>query len=88
MSESEGRQGVILPALKTAVGRPSDKRRPAFSNGRRKESTFRCFGRAADEMILLWPSGQADTLQKVAADRLICVEEGKGIVKSVSFPPK
>jgi hypothetical protein len=29
-----------------------------------------------------------DTLENVVADRLICVEEGKGIVKSVSFPPK
>jgi hypothetical protein len=42
----------------------------------------------ADRIEIRWPSGQTDTLENVAGDRLICVEEGKGIVKSVSFPPK
>lgn len=62
MSRSEGRQGVILPDLKTALGRPSDNRHAAFLNGSRKELSFRCLRWAVDEMILLWPGGQVDTL--------------------------
>ena len=42
----------------------------------------------ADRIEIRWPSGQVDALENVAADRLIYVEEGKGIVNSVAFPPK
>lgn len=43
---------------------------------------------SADRLEIRWPSGQVDVLENVAADRLIHVEEGKGIVKSIAFPPK
>ncbi|MGH9431289.1 MAG: ASPIC/UnbV domain-containing protein, partial [Terriglobia bacterium] len=34
-----------------------------------------------DQLTIKWPSGQVDELQGVAADQVIHVEEGKGIVK-------
>lgn len=43
---------------------------------------------SADRIEISWPSGQVDVLEKVVADQLIYVEEGKGIVRSVAFPPK
>jgi hypothetical protein len=42
----------------------------------------------AERLEIRWPSGQVDVLENVAADQLIYVEEGKGIVKRISFPPK
>jgi hypothetical protein len=47
-------------------------------------------GRAteAERVEIRWPSGQVDVLENVPADQLIHVEEGKGIVKKTSFPPK
>jgi hypothetical protein len=42
----------------------------------------------ADKVELIeirWPSGQVDTLKDVKANRLIVVEEGKGIVKTQRF---
>lgn len=43
--------------------------------------------RKADRVEVRWPSGQADVLENVAADQLVFVEEGKGLVKQVSFRP-
>jgi hypothetical protein len=40
----------------------------------------------AERIEIRWPSGEVDVLDNVAADRLIVVEEGKGIVESVEFP--
>jgi hypothetical protein len=42
----------------------------------------------AERLEIRWPSGQVDVLENVAADQLVYVEEGKGIVKRISFPPK
>ena len=42
----------------------------------------------ADKVDLLeirWPSGQVDTLKDVKVNRLIVVEEGKGIVRTQTF---
>ena len=41
-----------------------------------------------DRIEIRWPSDQVDVLENVAADQLIYVEEGKGTVKAVPFPPK
>ncbi|PYV25514.1 MAG: RNA-binding protein, partial [Acidobacteria bacterium] len=35
-----------------------------------------------DEVTLRWPSGRVDRLRKVPANRLIIVEEGKGLVRA------
>lgn len=42
----------------------------------------------ADRIEIHWPSGQVDVLENITADQLIYVEEGKGVVKAVPFPPK
>jgi hypothetical protein len=42
----------------------------------------------ADRIEIRWPSGQVDTLENVAADHVVCVQEGKGIIKSDSFSKK
>jgi hypothetical protein len=42
----------------------------------------------ADRVEIRWPSGHLEVLENVDADQLIYVEEGKGIVKSLTFPPK
>ncbi|MGE5733760.1 MAG: ASPIC/UnbV domain-containing protein, partial [Acidobacteriota bacterium] len=34
-----------------------------------------------------WPSGQVDTLKDVKPNQQIFVEEGKGIVRTMQFPP-
>ncbi len=36
----------------------------------------------ADRIEIRWPSGQLDVLENIAADKLIYVQEGKGIAKS------
>jgi len=41
----------------------------------------------ADSIEIRWPSGQVDRLQNVAAGQVVYMQEGKGIVRSVSFPP-
>lgn len=41
----------------------------------------------ADRIEIRWPSGLNEVLEKVDADQLVYVEEGKGIVRKVSFPP-
>jgi enediyne biosynthesis protein E4 len=41
-----------------------------------------------DRLVVRWPSGQVDTVENVAADQLVYIEEGKGIVKTVPFPLK
>ena len=35
-----------------------------------------------------WPSGAVEQLRNIAADRLIVVEEGKGIVQTMTFPQR
>lgn len=42
----------------------------------------------ADRVQVRWPSGHVDVLENVEANRLIYVEEGKGIVRKVDFPGK
>jgi enediyne biosynthesis protein E4 len=42
----------------------------------------------ADKVEIRWPSGHVDTLENVAAGQLVYVQEGKGMVRSISFPPK
>ncbi len=42
--------------------------------------------RAAD-LEIRWPSGGAETLRNVEADRLVVVKEGEGIIRRESFPP-
>ena len=39
----------------------------------------------ADRVEIRWPSGQVDALENVAANQLVYVEEGKGIVKQEDF---
>ncbi len=39
----------------------------------------------ADILTIRWPNGKRETLRNVAADHLVFVEEGKGIVKAVEF---
>jgi hypothetical protein len=39
----------------------------------------------ADTVTIRWPNGKRETLENVAADRLIFVEEAKGIVKATEF---
>ncbi len=41
-----------------------------------------------DRIEIRWPSGQVDVMENVTTDRLIYVQEGKGIVRSITFPPK
>jgi hypothetical protein len=38
-----------------------------------------------DRIEIRWPSGHVDVLENVQADRLIYVEEGKGIAEAVEF---
>lgn len=40
-----------------------------------------------DRVEIHWPSGQVDTLENVAADQLVHVQEGRGIVKGVVGRP-
>ena len=42
----------------------------------------------AVEVEIRWPSGQIDRISKVAANRLIYVKEGQGIVKTMEFGAK
>jgi len=35
----------------------------------------------ADQLTIKWPSGQVDQLENIAADQVIHVEEGRGMVK-------
>ncbi|MDE0126184.1 MAG: CRTAC1 family protein [Bryobacterales bacterium] len=39
----------------------------------------------ADRLTVRWPSGRRETLRSVPADRVIHIEEGRGIVRSVEF---
>ena len=39
----------------------------------------------ADTLTIRWPNGRRETLENVAADRLIFVEEAKGIVKATEL---
>jgi len=41
--------------------------------------------RKVDLIEIRWPSGAVDTLKDVAANQLVYVKEGSGIVKSQSF---
>ncbi len=45
-------------------------------------------GKAArvDRLEVHWPSGQVDVSENVAADQLVYVEEGRGVVRRVPFP--
>jgi len=43
---------------------------------------------AADEVKILWPSGQTETLTHLAADRFYCVQEGAGVVPCADSRPK
>ncbi len=38
-----------------------------------------------DELEVQWPSGQVDKLENVAADQVVYIEEGKGIVRTMNF---
>jgi len=38
-----------------------------------------------DRLEISWPSGQVDSMENVAADQVVYVQERKGIVKTVSF---
>ena len=40
-----------------------------------------------DRLEIHWPSGHVEILENVRADRVISVEEGKGIVRSFNSPP-
>jgi len=40
-----------------------------------------------DLLEIHWPSGQVDSLKNVAADQLVYVQEGKGIVRTMKFGP-
>ena len=39
----------------------------------------------ADFVEVRWPNGKTEIVREVAADRLIYVKEGSGIVKAVKF---
>ena len=39
----------------------------------------------ADTLEIHWPSGAVDTLQNIAADQVITMKEGSGIVASASL---
>ena len=39
----------------------------------------------ADRLTVRWPSGKRETLRSVPADRVVYIEEGSGIVRSVEF---
>ena len=39
----------------------------------------------ADRLTVRWPSGKRETLRSVPADRVVYIEEGRGIVRSVEF---
>ena len=39
----------------------------------------------ADRLTVRWPSGRRETLRSVPADRVVYIEEGRGIVRSVEF---
>lgn len=43
---------------------------------------------AADRVQIRWPGGQVDTLGRVAANQLVAVEEGRGILKAGPLPGK
>ncbi|MCX6627000.1 MAG: ASPIC/UnbV domain-containing protein [Candidatus Solibacter sp.] len=38
------------------------------------------------DLEILWPSGESERIAKVAADQLVFIKEGRGIVKSEKFP--
>jgi len=40
---------------------------------------------AVADLEIRWPSGARETLKRVAADHLVVVKEGSGIVKTVRF---
>ncbi|HTG62915.1 MAG TPA: CRTAC1 family protein [Terriglobia bacterium] len=42
----------------------------------------------ADRIEIRWPSGQVDTLENVASDQVVYVQEGKGIIKFDSISKK
>ena len=35
----------------------------------------------ADELKIRWPNGRRETLEDIAADRIVYIQEGKGIVR-------
>ena len=39
----------------------------------------------ADRLTVRWPSGKRETIRSVPADRVVYIEEGRGIVRSVEF---
>ena len=39
----------------------------------------------ADRLTVRWPSGKRETLRSVPADRVVYIEEGRGIVRSAEF---
>jgi enediyne biosynthesis protein E4 len=41
-----------------------------------------------DRLEVHWPSGQMDTVENVAANQLVTIQEGKGVVKVASFAKK
>ena len=41
--------------------------------------------RRVDSIEISWPSGKRETVRDVEADRLVYIEEGAGVVKSVKF---
>ncbi len=42
----------------------------------------------ADRLEIRWPSGHVDVMENIAADQMVYVEEGKGIVNRVQFTAK
>jgi hypothetical protein len=40
---------------------------------------------AADRIEIRWPSGRSETLSKVAANQIVTVREGEGVIRSVTF---
>lgn len=46
-------------------------------------------GAAAEaDLDIRWPNGATETLRRVAANQLVTIREGSGIVKATPFPPK
>ena len=39
-----------------------------------------------ERLEIRWPSGQVDTLKNISANQVITVKEGKGIVRTETFP--
>jgi hypothetical protein len=47
------------------------------------------FGLGAAESVDLqirWPNGGIETISKVAADRLVVIREGEGVIRTEKFP--